>query len=433
MTASLGLGWRPETAGVAATRTDLAFVEVVAESIAPGAPLPVGLQLLVDRGIEVVPHGIALSLGGTERPSPAHVEVLASAATRLGASVVSEHLAFVRAGDVGVGHLLPVPRTQLMVDLLVDHIRVAQDQLPVPLAVEPVASVFEWPGAEMDEPDFVREVVERSGALLLLDLANVYVNSRNFGYDPRAFLDRMPLDRLAYVHVAGGHVAAGVHHDTHADAVWPEVLALTSELVAKVPHARVMLERDDRFGRDTDLQLELDALAHALRTPRRPPAPRRASGAGGTVAPMRSGAPAVGAGAMDRSALAEAQRALVESMLVGAAAPPGFDAERVAVAQRSLLAKRRREVAALWPETFAALGPDHRSLFDAYAAAHPPPPRGGPWADGAAFVRTLDRVWFRSPGAKAEQRLAGTHARRLLRARSRLRRPRSPEVPEAPG
>jgi uncharacterized protein (UPF0276 family) len=421
MSARLGLGWRPQTAGVAAARDDLAFVEVVAESLSAHAPLPVGLSLLVDRAVTVIPHGIGLSLGGAERPPPERVDVLASAADRVGAPLVSEHLAFVRAGGVGVGHLLPVPRTRAMIDVLVEHIHVAQDRLPVPLAVEPIASVFEWPGAEMDEADFVAEVVERSGALLLLDLANVYVNSRNFDFDPCSYLDRVPLERLAYVHVAGGHVEAGVHHDTHARAVWPEVLALTSELVDRVPDACVMLERDDGFGRDADLQAELDALAAACAAPARP------SGATTRVRSVRpERVPEPVASGVDRVALAEAQQLLVAAMLVGAPAPPGFDEGRVAIAQRSLRAKRRREVATLWPESTAALGPRYEVLFDAYASAQPPPPTGGPWADGAAFLRTLDRDQLRSPGAAAELRSAWKHAGRRRTSswpgRSRARR-----------
>jgi uncharacterized protein (UPF0276 family) len=261
---TIGLGWRPETAGVALTRADLAFVEVIAESVrAERDQLPAPLLALLHRGVEVIPHGLELSLGGAERPSAQRVACLAGAAEVLGASMVSEHLAFVRAGDRGVGHLLPVPRTWAMVDILVENIRIAQDLLPVPLAVEPIASVFEWPDAELTEADFVAEVVERSGALLLLDLANLYVNSQNFGFEASEHLGRLPLERLAYVHVAGGRIVGDVHHDTHANEVWPEVLILAAELSARLPRVRVMLERDDHFGTDAALHAELDLVASA--------------------------------------------------------------------------------------------------------------------------------------------------------------------------
>ena len=103
-------------------------------------------------------------------------------------------------------------------------------ELPAPLALENAASVFEWPDPEMSECEFLSEIVERTGCLLLLDLANLYVNGHNHGFDPTAALDELPLDHVAYVHVAGGHVRDGVYHDTHADALWPDVLTLVEEL-----------------------------------------------------------------------------------------------------------------------------------------------------------------------------------------------------------
>ncbi len=77
-------------------------------------------------------------------------------------------------------------------------------ELPVPLALEPIASFLDWPGDELDEASFLAELLDRTGALLLFDVANLYANARNPGADPTDVLDRLPLERIAYVHVAGG-------------------------------------------------------------------------------------------------------------------------------------------------------------------------------------------------------------------------------------
>lgn len=401
---ALGIGWRPEVAGVAADRPDLAFVEVVAESIpGEGCPLPLGLALLLEQGVPVLTHGLGLSLGSAERPSAGRLALLADVATRLGSPVVSEHLAFVRAGGRSAGHLVPVPRTRRVARLLADHITEAQDQLPVPLAVESPAALLDWPDDELDEADFVTEVVERSGAGLLLDLANLYVNARNRGADPLAVLDRMPLERLAYVHVAGGHVRSGLHHDTHAAPVWPDVLDLTSELVARVPDAWVMLERDDRFAGAADLDGELDAISAALRVPvssgpRRPGAPRSRVPTAVAVADPVSTA--------ERNGLAADQVRLLESLVGAAPAPPGFDRERVAVVRASLRAKRIREVAVRWPATAAWMGEDLAERFGAYADRCPVPAHGGPTSDGACFIAGLGRG-AGDDAARQEWRRAG--------------------------
>jgi len=208
----LGLGWRHALAAVTLRRPDLEFVEVVAEAFPSGQALPPALLAARRRGLQVVPHGVRLSLGGAVRPDPARVAHLADLAMRLGAPLVSEHVAFVRANGREAGHLLPVPRTRAVLEVLVANVTEAMAGLPVPLALEPIATLFEWPGAELDEGEFLTELLDRTGALLLLDVANIWANARNAGSDPAALLDRLPLDRLAYVHVAGGVEHAGLYH-----------------------------------------------------------------------------------------------------------------------------------------------------------------------------------------------------------------------------
>jgi uncharacterized protein (UPF0276 family) len=90
-----GLGWRPEL-DAAVEHADLGFLEVVAESIGPRR-LPAGIEVALERGLQVVPHGIRLSLGGADPPDPRRLQHLASVADRVDAPLVSEHIAFVRA------------------------------------------------------------------------------------------------------------------------------------------------------------------------------------------------------------------------------------------------------------------------------------------------------------------------------------------------
>jgi uncharacterized protein (UPF0276 family) len=260
----VGIGWRPEIAGFVESLPGLRFTEVIAESIpGPGRPLPPGLAALLARGVAVVPHGVRLSLGGAEPVAPERVAHLAHCATVLAPPVVSEHIAFVRAGGVEAGHLLPVPRSRAAVDAIVDNVTRTQAELPVPLALEPIAALFHWPDDELNEADFLTEILDRTGALLLLDVANVYANARNRGEDPLALLDRLPLDRVAYVHVAGGEEHDGLYHDTHTDTVPSEVLALVTELCARHRPPALMLERDGDYPTADALRVELDAIADA--------------------------------------------------------------------------------------------------------------------------------------------------------------------------
>nr|WP_248492130.1 DUF692 domain-containing protein [Tsukamurella sp. PLM1] len=260
----LGLGWRREIAGVIADLTP-GFCEVIAESVritrgrAQPDPLVAGL---VERGAPVVPHGVALSLGGVDPLEPDRVHRLAACARALRSPLVSEHIAFVRAGGIEAGHLLPVPRTREALDVLVRNISRMQDALEVPLAVENIAAFLRWPEDELTEAQFLAELLDRTGALLVLDVANVYANARNRGLDPQAELARLPVDRIAYSHVAGGSEGGGRYHDTHTDPVNTGVLELVTALRerADVPF---MLERDGRYPPAAELFDELDAIAAA--------------------------------------------------------------------------------------------------------------------------------------------------------------------------
>jgi uncharacterized protein (UPF0276 family) len=259
----VGIGWRPEIAGFVAELPGLRFVEVVAESVHDHGPVPQGLTELRAKGVTVVPHGVKLSLGGAEPVDPARVTHLATVAERLDAPLVSEHIAYVRAGGVEAGHLLPLPRSREAVDAVVANVGRTQAELSVPIALEPIAAIFDWPDDELTEAQFLTEILDRTGALLLLDIANVYANARNRGTDPLALLDALPLERVAYCHVAGGAEAGGIYHDTHTHAVPEPVLALVAELCARRRPPALLLERDGAYPAGDTLRAELDAIAAA--------------------------------------------------------------------------------------------------------------------------------------------------------------------------
>jgi uncharacterized protein (UPF0276 family) len=260
----VGIGWRPEIAGFVQDLPGLRFCEVVSESVPLTGPLPHSLALLRERGVHVIPHGVRLSLGGADPVEPGRVTRFAAAADRLGSPLASEHIAFVRAGGIEAGHLLPVPRTRASLAALTANIMRTQAELAVPLALEPIAALFDWPDDELTEAQFLTELLDRTGTLLLLDLANVYANARNRGTDPFALLDELPLERIAYVHVAGGSEHGGLYHDTHTDPVPQPVLDLVAALCERVAPG-IMLERDGHYPPAAQLAAELDAIALAAR------------------------------------------------------------------------------------------------------------------------------------------------------------------------
>ncbi|MGW6708912.1 multinuclear nonheme iron-dependent oxidase [Streptomyces sp. NPDC054956] len=413
----VGIGWRPEIAEAVEGLPGLDWVEVVAENICPGH-LPESLRRLLDRGVRVVPHGVSLGLGGADRPDPAKLAALGERAVALGAPLVTEHIAFVRTPALGeapaleAGHLLPVPRTRDALDVLCENVRIAQDALPVPLALENIAALLTWPGEELTEGQFLTELVERTGVRLLIDVANLHTNRVNRGEDPAAVLDGIPLEALAYVHVAGGVERDGVWHDTHAHPVPRVVLDVLAELRARVDPPGVLLERDDDFPAEAELAGELAAIRGVLlggpagQIPyppfhRSPGSARtRASNAGGagvgsartrssnaggagvgSARTRSSNADGAGTGSVTagdewekvRTRVGVGQAALLSALVAGTPVPEGFDGQRVRVQARALAAKRAGVVARLAPELPGILGGEEpfREAFLGYARNRP--------------------------------------------------------------
>ncbi|MFJ8859293.1 DUF692 domain-containing protein [Streptomyces sp. NPDC102451] len=369
MKLGIGIGWRPEIADAVEALPGIDWVEAVAENLCADH-LPESLVRLRERGVTVVPHGVSLGLGGADRPDPDRLAGLAARAELLGTPLVTEHIAFVRAGGpltaspvLEAGHLLPVPRTWDALEALCENVRIAQDSLPVPLALENIAALISWPGEELTEGQFLAELVERTGVRLLIDVANLHTNHVNRGEDPATALDELPVEAIAYVHVAGGVEKDGVWHDTHAHPVTRPVLDVLSELRSRVDPPGVLLERDDDFPPAEELAGELTAIRSTLAAAATTPGAARRR-------PVRHPEPAVRtAGARDRTAVA--QTALLSSLVAGTPAPDGFDHRRLGVQSRALAAKRADVVAKVAPELPGILGDGYRPAFLAYARNRP--------------------------------------------------------------
>ncbi|CAL9589277.1 DUF692 domain-containing protein [Streptomyces sp. enrichment culture] len=433
-----GIGWRPEIADAVEDMPGIDWVEVVAENVCPGH-LPESLLRLRRRGVTVVPHGVALGLGGADRPDEGRLTALAERAEALGAPLVTEHIAFVRAGGpltasprLEAGHLLPVPRTRDALDVLCENVRIAQDALPVPLAVENIAALISWPGEEMTEGQFLYDLVDRTGVRLLIDVANLHTNHVNRGEDPAKALAELPLEAIAYVHVAGGFARDGVWHDSHAHPVPRPVLDILTDLASRVAPPGVLLERDENFPEPAELRRELTEIRAAVASGSA--ARARAEGDGGRLGagrgrgtghpqgdgvrldagrgpeagPVGTDGARAGAGARPADAARQrvglAQAALLSALVAGTPVPEGFDRARLRVQARALAGKRADVVAKVAPELPVILGDAYRRAFLAYAQRQPM--TGGYRHDALAFAEDLLR----------REQPANARARRELRA-----------------
>ncbi|MGH9723136.1 MAG: DUF692 domain-containing protein, partial [Bryobacteraceae bacterium] len=218
-----GLGFRSELrSAIFLHRDALDFLEITADHYLDAPRQKLEELALLAGHFPLLSHSLKLSLGSAEGLDARYLARLASLIERLRCPWWSEHIAFTRAGGVEIGHLAPLPFTREAVDVVCRNAARAQAAIPAPLVLENITYDVVLPG-EMDEPEFLSRIVERTGCGLLLDVTNLYTNSVNHGFDPLRWLDRIPFDRVVELHLAGGHVSNGYLIDSHSRAVPPEV------------------------------------------------------------------------------------------------------------------------------------------------------------------------------------------------------------------
>jgi uncharacterized protein len=205
-------------------RPDVDFFEAISENfmIAGGRPLAVLERVRCDYPVAL--HGVSLSVGSAGPLDRAYLRRLKALADRIQPAAVSDHLCWTAIGGHNSHDLLPLPFTREAARLCAAKIAQAQDFLGRRILVENVSSYLEHASSEMTEAEFVAEVVEHADCGLLLDVNNLYVNARNQGLDPIAYLDRLPARRVAQIHLAGhedhGELVIDTHDGPVCDAVW---------------------------------------------------------------------------------------------------------------------------------------------------------------------------------------------------------------------
>jgi uncharacterized protein (UPF0276 family) len=283
VTDRVGLGWRGElAAGIFEHIDRIDVLEVIAEDWLHAPRREAAALAELGRTRPLTLHGVTLGLAGSEPVAAWRLDRMARLVAQVQPESWSEHLAFVRAGGVEIGHLAAPPRTAATVDAAVANIQHAARVVGTMPRLENIASLIDPPASSMGEAAWVRAIVDQAGAGLLLDLHNLLANALNFGLEPLALLHAMPLERVVTVHLAGGRwiAPAGLRArllDDHLHNVPETVFALLEGLARAVPQPlTVLLERDGEYPQFGALLAQLDRARAALargRAARRLPEP----------------------------------------------------------------------------------------------------------------------------------------------------------------
>ena len=174
MTDRVGLGWRPElAAGILSNLDSIDVIEVIADDYFDHRARVRALKTLAAQS-SVVLHGIALGMASTSPVDRKRLGKMARLVDQIRSESWSEHLAFVRAGDIEIGHLAAPPRTPSTIDATAENLEAARKMVGSLPRVENIATLIDPPASSLAEPEWLTATLEASGAGMLLGLHNLY-------------------------------------------------------------------------------------------------------------------------------------------------------------------------------------------------------------------------------------------------------------------
>jgi uncharacterized protein (UPF0276 family) len=237
------------------------FFEISPENyMRRGGYYPDALAKVAERH-KLVTHGLMMSLGSPDPLDQRYFKELKRFLDRFGGAWHSDHLSFGGIDGATLHDLLPIPFTRAAARHVAERVRRAQDSLQRPMAVENISYYMPVGHAQLSEPEFIGEVLERADCKLLLDVNNLDVNAKNHGFDSWAWLRAIPLDRVVEIHVAGPEPwSEELLIDSHGAPVRPDVYELLSWVVERTGPVPVLLERDNNIPSLAELLAEVRKL-----------------------------------------------------------------------------------------------------------------------------------------------------------------------------
>ena len=244
----VGIGLRvPHYRHILQRKPVVDWFEIISENymIDGGRPLAVLDHILGQ--YRVVQHGVSMYFGSADPLNREHLKRLKDLVRRTKTPWLSDHLCWGSVDGRYTHDLLPIPYTREAVKLTAQKVRQVQDYVEVPVAVENVSSYAAFHDSVMTEWEFLNEVVERADCGILLDVNNIYVSSVNHSFDPDVYVESVPAERVAQIHIAGHSRYEKYILDTHDHPVIDPVWGLYSRAIERIGPTATLLEWDDKI------------------------------------------------------------------------------------------------------------------------------------------------------------------------------------------
>jgi uncharacterized protein (UPF0276 family) len=244
----IGIGLRvPHYQHILERKPVVDWFEIISENYMLDGGRPLAILDRILEQYRVVQHGVSMYFGSAEPLNREHLRRLKALVKRTETPWLTDHLCWGSVDGRYTHDLLPMPYTFEAAEVTARKVREARDFLEVPIAVENVSSYAEFHVSEMTEWEFLNEVVERADCGILLDVNNIYVSSQNHGFDPYDYLNSVPGDRVAQIHIAGHSKFEKYILDTHDHPVLEPVWQLYARTTERAGPTATLLEWDDNI------------------------------------------------------------------------------------------------------------------------------------------------------------------------------------------
>ena len=238
-------------------RPNVDWFEIISENFMVAGGKPKYYLQAIREQYPIVMHGVSLSIGSTEPLDMNYLRALKTLANEVQPSWISDHICWTGVHGVNSHDLLPLPYTEETISHVVERIKIVQDFLGRQILLENVSSYLSYKDSEMTEWDFINEVARRSDSLMLLDINNVYVSSRNHDFNAEEYINSIHADRVQQFHLAGHSDYGDYVIDTHDHDVPQSVWDLYRTALKRFGPVSTMIERDDNIPSFSELNDEL--------------------------------------------------------------------------------------------------------------------------------------------------------------------------------